>query len=128
MSSTSVAESKIKGLKERLEQRGRVCVQSVDAGWPKLTIDSEASIKIDASSVSTKDIIGNADAPYSAHNASLAVKLDTCSQADVAVIMLELAKIGLKITYKEHATVLATAEAAAGTVLQFDVTWPSAGI
>jgi len=44
-------------------------------------------------------------------------------------IELEVIKCGIeKMVVKTHATVLATAEAAAGDALTFDIQWPTKGI
>lgn len=131
MKSTAKAEALSRDLKERLEFRGFTVAASKDAnGWPKLTLNTdEASILIQGSDAVSKDIFGNDLMSFAPHEVDFASRDDAMTSLKVSEIMLETVKMGIaKMVVKTHATVLATAEAAAGTELTFDVQWPSKGV
>lgn len=131
MKSTAKAESLARGLKERLQFRGMTVAESKDAnGWPKLTINTdEASLTIVGDDAVSKDIFGNALVAFAPHTIAFASRDDAMSTLKVSQIQCEVVKMGInKCTVKTHATVLATAEAAAGTSITFDVQWPTKGI
>lgn len=130
--STAKAEALLRDLKDRLELRGYAIVESKDGnGWPKLTLNvDEASIRMEAVDMISKDIFGNDNVAFAPHFIDFASR-DDMATATVAraEIMTELAKTGIdKVVVKTHATVLATAEAAAGDEIVFDIRWPTKGI
>ena len=130
--STAKAEALSRDLKERLESRGFAVSESKDAqGWPKLTLNTnEASLRIEAADAVSKDIFGNALVAFAPHFMDFSSRNDAMDSAKVAKIMLEISKMGIdKTNIKTHATVLATAEAAAPSdELIFDIRWPTKGI
>ena len=131
MKSTAKAEAMARDLKERLEFRGFAVAESKDAqGWPKLTLDTdEASLRIEAVDAVSKDIFGNDLVAFAPHKIDFASRDDAMDSLKASKILLEVIKMGIeKTVVKTHATVLATAEAAAGDELGFDVTWPTKGI
>ncbi len=130
--STAKAESLIRDLKDRLELRGYTVAESKDSeGWPKLTLNTdEASVRMEAVDAVSKDIFGNDNVAFAPHFIDFASRDDasgiTVSRAE---IMTELAKTGIdKVIIKTHADTLATAEAADGDAIIFDVRWPTKGI
>ena len=130
--STAKAESLLRDLKDRLELRGHAVVESKDAqGWPKLTLNTdEASIRMEAVDAVSKDVFGNDNVAFAPHFIDFASR-DDMANATVAraEIMTELVKTGIdKVIVKSHATVLATAEAANGDEVIFDLRWPTKGI
>ena len=131
MKSTAKAEALLRDLKERLEFRGFTIVESKDAnGWPKLTLNTdEASIRIEGDDAVSKDVFGNDLVSFAPHTLEFASRNDAMSTLIVSKILTEVIKIGSnKAVIKTHATVLVTAEAAAGDEIQFDVMWPGKGI
>jgi hypothetical protein len=131
MKSLAKADALARGLKERLQFRGYSVAESRDAeGWPKLTLNTnEASLKIVAADAVSKDIFGNSLVAFAPHKVEFASRDDAMSTLKVAQIQTELVKCGIeKQIVKTHATVLATAEAAAGTEINFDVQWPTKGV
>lgn len=129
--SLAKADALARGLKERLEFRGYSVAESRDAeGWPKLTLNTdEASLKIVAADAVSKDIFGNSLVAFAPHRVEYASRADAMSALKHAEIQTELVKCGIeKQVVKSHADTLATAEAAAGTELVFDVQWPTKGI
>ena len=131
MKSTAKAEAIARDLKEKLEFRGFSIAESKDAnGWPKLTLNTnEASIRFEAEDAVSKDVFGNDLVAFAPHKVEFASRNDAMSTLIVSKIMTELIKIGTnKAVVKTHATVLATAEAAAGDEVQFDIQWPGKGI
>lgn len=131
MKSTAKAEAIARDLKEKLEFRGFSIVESKDAnGWPKLTLNTdEASIRFEAEDAVSKDVFGNDLVAFAPHKVEFASRNDAVSTLIASKIMTELIKIGTnKAVIKTHATVLATAEAAAGDEIQFDIQWPGKGI
>jgi hypothetical protein len=130
--STAKAESLLRDLKDRLELRGFAIAESKDSeGWPKLTLNTdEASIRMEAVDMVSKDVFGNDNVAFAPHFIDFASR-DNMATATVsrAEIMIELAKTGIdKTIVKTHATVLATAEAAVGDAIVADVRWPTKGI
>ena len=132
MKSLAKADSLQRDLKERLEFRGFAVSESRDAaGWLKLTLDTdEASIRIESEDNISKDIFGNDLVSFAPHSLDFSSRDDAMSSAKVAKILIEVYKMGVsKTNIRTHATVLATAEAAAPSeVLEFDILWPSKGI
>ena len=131
MKSTAKAEAIARDLKEKLEFRGFSIAESKDAnGWPKLTLNTnEASIRFEAEDAVSKDVFGNDLVAFAPHKVEFASRNDAMSTLIVSKIMTELIKIGTnKAVVKTHATVLATAEAASGDEVQFDIQWPGKGI
>lgn len=130
MLSTAVSEAQARNLKEKLERRGFTVSESkTSEGYAKLTLNTdEASIVIEQKDAISKDIFGNDLKAFTPHTLTFASRDDAMSSLVVSKIMIELAKVGMEIVVKTHATVLATAEAATGTVLDFDTLWPVMGI
>ena len=131
MKSIAKADALARGLKERLQFRGFTVSESRDAeGWPKLTLNSnEASLLIIAADAVSKDIFNNSLVAFAPHRIEFASRNDAMDTLKVSKIELEVIKCGIeKMVVKTHATVLATAEAAAGDALVFDVQWPTKGI
>lgn len=131
MKSTAKAEALARGLKERLEFRGFTVTESKDGnGWPKLTLNTnEASILIEGTDAVSKDVFGNALMSFAPHTCSFASRDDAMTTLKSSQILVELYKCGIeKTVVKTHATVLATAEAATGDSITFDVQWPTKGI
>jgi hypothetical protein len=131
MKSLAKAEALSRGLKERLQFRGYTVAESRDAnGWPKLTLNTdEASLKIVAADAVSKDIFGNDLVAFAPHRIEFASRDNAMTSLKVAQIQTEIVKCGIeKQNVKTHATVLATAEAAAGTDINFDLQWPTKGV
>ena len=131
MKSLAKADALARGLKERLQFRGYTVAESRDAnGWPKLTLNTdEASLKIVAADAVSKDVFGNDLVAFAPHRIEFASRDNAMSTLKVAQIQSEVIKCGIeKQNVKTHATVLATAEAAAGTDVNFDLQWPTKGV
>lgn len=131
MKSLAKADALSRALKERLQFRGYAVIESRDAnGWPKLTLNTdEASLKIVAADAVSKDIFGNDLVAFAPHRIEFASRNDAMSTLKVAQIQTEIVKMGIeKQNVKTHATVLATAEAAAGDDINFDLQWPTKGV
>jgi hypothetical protein len=131
MKSLAKADALARGLKERLQFRGYTVAESRDAnGWPKLTLNTdEASLKIVAADAVSKDVFGNDLVAFAPHRIEFASRDNAMSTLKVAQIQTEIVKCGIeKQNVKTHATVLATAEAAAGTDVNFDLQWPTKGV
>ena len=130
MKSVAKAEAQLRDLKERLEFRGFTVAESkITGGWPKLTLNTdEASIWIEAQDAVSKDVFGSDLVAFTPHKLFFASRNDAMSTLVVAKILAEIGKLGFKVNVKTHATVLATAEAAAGDDIEFDVLWPSKGM
>lgn len=131
MKSLAKADALARGLKERLQQRGYSVAESRDSnGWPKLTLNTdEASLKIVAADAVSKDVFGNDLVAFAPHRVEYASRVDAMSALKHAQIQTELIKCGIeKQIVKSHATSLASAEAAAGSEITFDVQWPTKGI
>lgn len=131
MKSLAKSDALARNLAERLQFRGFAVVSSRDAnGWPKLNLNvDEASLTIIAADAVSTDIFGNALVAFAPHRIQFASRDNAMSTLKVSEIQLEVIKMGVeKMVVQTHATVLATAEAAAGTALTFDVQWPTKGI
>ena len=131
MKSLAKADALARGLKERLQFRGYTVAESRDAnGWPKLTLNTdEASLKIVSADAVSKDIFGNDLVAFAPHRIEFASRNDAMTTLKVVEIQTEVVKCGIdKQVVKTHATVLATAEAAAGTEIIFDLQWPTKGV
>lgn len=131
MKSLAKAEALSRGLKERLQFRGYTVAESRDAnGWPKLTLNTdEASLKIVSADAVSKDVFGNDLVAFAPHRIEFASRDNAMTTLKVAQIQTEIVKCGIeKQNVKTHATVLATAEAAAGTDINFDLQWPTKGV
>jgi len=129
--STAKAEALARDLKERLERRGFSAAESKDAqGWPKLTLNTnEASIRIEAEDMISKDIFGNDNVAFAPHRLDYASRDDAMDTLKNAQILTEVVKMGVsKLVVKTDATDLATAEAAAGDAVEFDDRWPTKGV
>jgi len=129
--STAKAEAWARDLKDRLEFRGYTVTESKDAeGWPKLTINTnEASIRMEQADAVSKDIFGNDNKAFAPHFVDFASRDDAMTTAKATEITTEIAKTGAEKLYvKTDATSLATAEAAAGTEVRFDIRWPTKGL
>jgi hypothetical protein len=112
MLSTAKSQAVSRDLKELLEKRGFAVVESMISKGMKLAINSDAmSIRIQAQDAVSKDIFGNALDAFTPHDVKLAIKDDT-AQVDVAVLMMELSKIGFDLKIAAGASI-AAAEAAA---------------
>ena len=130
MKSLAKAEAWARDLKEKLEFRGFSIAESKDAnGWPKLTLDTdEASLKIVAEDAVSKDVFGSDLVAFTPHKIYFASRDDAMTSLKVSKIMSEVIKCGInKMIVQTHATVLATAEAAAGDEVVFDFQWPMKG-
>jgi len=125
--STAKSESWARDLKEALQFRGFEVSQSSDAsGMPKLTLNTdEASLAFDVVSAISKDVFGNDLNALTPHTLAFASRDDGMTTLKICQIMQEAAKLGIDLIVKNHATVLATAEAASGTKVQVSVRWPT---
>lgn len=129
--SIAKADALARGLKERLQFRGLSVSESRDGqGNPKLTLNTdEASLKIVPADAVSKDIFGNDLVAFAPHRIEFASRNNAMDSLKVSQIQLEVVKMGVeKMVVKTHATSLASAEAAAGTDLIFDVTAPTKGV
>lgn len=131
MKSLAKANALSRGLKERLQFRGMIVAESRDVnGWPVLILNTdEASLTIIGADAVSKDIFGNALVAFAPHRIEFASRDNAMSTLKVAQIQSEVIKCGIeKQNVKTHATVLATAQAAAGTDVNFDLQWPTKGV
>ncbi len=131
MKSLAKANALSRGLKERLQFRGYTVAESRDAnGWPVLTLNTdEASLTIIGADAVSKDIFGNALVAFAPHRIEFASRDNAMTSLKVAQIETEIVKCGIeKQNVKTHATVLATAQASAGTDVNFDLQWPTKGV
>lgn len=129
--SIAKADALARGLKERLQFRGYSVAESRDAnGWPKLTLNTdEASLKIVAADAVSKDVFGNDLTAFAPHRIEFSSRADAMTALKHAQIQAEVMKCGIeKQVVRSHATSLASAEAAAGSDVNFDVQWPTKGI
>lgn len=127
--STAVSEAHARELKYKLEQRGFTVTESKVNDYPKLTLNTnEASILIEQEDAVSKDVFGNSLLAFTPHKLSFASRNDAMDSLKVSKILMEIAKLGMKIVVKTHATVLATAEAASGDALEFNERWKTKGI
>jgi hypothetical protein len=127
--SYAVAVAQLRDLKDRLVMQGFTVDESQVSGFPKLTINTdEASFLINQEDAVSKDVFGNALAAFTPHRIIFSSRNNAMSTLVVAKLIKEISKMGMRIVVKTHATVLATAEAAAGDLIEFDVRWPAKGI
>lgn len=129
MKSTAKADAVSRDLKQALEKRGFSVVESIIANGRKLAIDSGMSIRIKAQDNGIPDIFGNANFDFTPHEVLLAIQEDQATRIEVAKVMMDLGKSGFAIKFGSHATVLATAEAAADAAEaeRHNVAWPTKG-
>jgi len=126
--STAKAESLLRDLKDRLEMRGFSVSESKDAqGWPKLTIGTDASIRMESADAVSKDIFGNDLKAFAPHFIELSA-IDAMTKQDYSKVFLEVSKMGADKHIVKSGVNLAAAEAAAGEEIIFDVRWPTKGI
>lgn len=127
MKSTAKAEASARDLKEMLELRGFAVAESKDAnGWPKLTIGTDASIRIESYDAVSKDVFGNDLKAFAPHMVELAA-IDAMSKQDYAKVLTEVVKYAFEKKIVKSGVDLATAEASAGEELIYDVRWPTKG-
>lgn len=127
--STAVSEAQARELKEKLERRGFTVTESKVSGYAKLTLNTdEASILIEQEDAVSKDVFGNDLMAFTPHKLTFASRNDAMDSLTVAQICAEIFKVGMKVVVKTHADTLATAEAAAGTVLEYNTRWQTKGI
>ena len=127
--STAKAEALSRDLADRLAQRGHTVAQSKNAeGYPRLVLDTDqASIEIVQEDAVSKDVFGNDLLAFAPHRLTLAIDEDI-SEAFRAELMIEIVKMGVNKLILKAAADLATAEAAAGTVIEQTVRWPTKGV
>ena len=130
MKSIAKADAWLRDLNDKLVIEGFSVAQSrISGGWLKLTLNTDiASIWIIAEDAVSTDVFGNALVAFTPHKLYFASRDNAMSTLIVSKLMREFVKLGLKMNVKTHATVLATAEAAAGDDIEFDVIWPSMGM
>jgi len=128
MKSTAKAENLMRDLKDRLVQRGFSVSESKDGnGWPKLTLGTDASIRIESADAVSKDIFGNSLVAFAPHFLELAA-IDAMTKQNFAKVLVEVAKMGVDKNIVKSGANLAAAEAAAGEAIIFDMRWPTKGI
>lgn len=115
------------------------------AGYPVLVLSDGGTetagnpvifIRVKQIDMVSKDVFGNDLFAYAPHVAELAYELDGTeaepSRLDVALVMFELAKLGVKIQIKEIAdttAVTATSVDAAAVAQELDwLRWPTKGV
>ena len=126
--STAKAESLLRDLKDRLEERGFSVSESKDAqGWPKLTLGTDASVRMEAADAVSKDVFGNDNKAFAPHTLELAA-IDAMSKAEYSKVLIEVSKMGVDKNIVKSGANLVTAEAAAGDEIIFDIRWPTKGI
>jgi len=154
MKSTAKAQAQARETKEKLERRfkGSATIDTVrqanDAqGWPLLICSNGGAesagseviaIRIKAQDAVSKDVFGNDLVAFAPHTIEVAHELDangkqTPSQLDMAKVMQEVSKIGMKIDIKEIANTTAVSEAslnaaAVALSLEVETQWPTKGI
>ena len=131
--STAKAEATARDLKDVLEKRGFVVVESnvTESGkvvGRKLALDSDMSIRILAQAPTGKDIFGNDLHDFTPHRCYFA-SIDAATSSDIVKAIMSLTKFGFDLQVGQHATVLATAETAAETadIERNSVSWPKKG-
>ena len=127
--STAKAEAIVRDLRDRLDFRGIASEESKNSeGYPRLVIDTDqASLEIEQADAVSKDIFENDLRAFSPHFAVLAVA-DTYSREDYTKLYAELNKVGIDKVILKTGADLATAEAAAGEEIQWDIRWPTKGM
>ena len=153
MKSTAKAQAQARETKEKLERRfkGSATIDTVrqanDAqGWPLLICSDAANeaagqpviaIRIKAQDAVSKDVFGNDLVAFAPHTIEVAYELDATeaepSRLDLAKVMQEVSKIGMKIDIKEIAdgTAVSAASMDAAAValsLEVETQWPTKGI
>ncbi len=128
MKSTAKAEAWLRDLKEKLELRGLTVVESKDSNaWPELTINTDqAYIQVSAIDAVSKDVFGNDNTAFAPHELIFAID-EAIDLVVLAKLYVELGKLGIKLIVKSGAD-LATAKAAAGDAIEFDIQWPKKGM
>jgi hypothetical protein len=124
--STAKAEQSARSLKDLLVIRGFTVAESKVSGWPKLTLDTNnISIVFEAVDAVSKDIFGNDLKAFAPHTITVSMDTTLSTHLKLSKVLVELSKFGSKIVLKTSATDLATAEAASGDEISFDVLWPA---
>lgn len=151
--STAKADAMSRDLKERLGFRleGSARIDTVReardaAGWPMLFLSDGGTetagnpviaLRIKAVDAVSKDVFGNANVAFAPHELEVAYELDGTEgepdRKDLAIVLYETTKIGMKTLIKEIADATAVSEAsmdaaAAAESLEFDVLWPTKGV
>lgn len=127
--STAKAESCARNLKDVLSLRGFSVAESKVSGWPKLTLNTaEMSIKIESVDMISKDVFGNDLKAFAPHFVVVAIDENAAdSHVKLTKVLVEVAKLGMKVIVKTSAVDLADAEAADGTEVVYDILWPVHG-
>ena len=151
--STAQAEAKLRDLAERLARKlaGSATIDTVrqakdSDGWPMLFLSDGGTetagsaviaIRMKAIDAVSKDVFGNAQLAYTPHNMEIAYELDANSkpepeQKDLAQVVAECAKTGVKLEIKEIADATAVSAAsmdAAAAVVEIENQdeWPTKG-
>lgn len=153
MKSTAKSIAVFRDLKERLEKRleGSARIDTVreasDAnGWPMLFLSDAANeaagqpvigLRMKAADAVSKDVFGNDLVAFAPHAIEIAYELDTTEaepdRKDIAIVLLEVIKIGSKIEIKEVADATAVDETsmdatAVAESLEFDLNSPTKGV
>jgi len=153
MKSTAKAQAQARETKEKLERRfkGSATIDTVrqanDAqGWPLLICSNGGAesagqpviaIRIKAQDAVSKDVFGNDLVAFAPHTIEVAYELDATeaepSRLDLAKVMQEVSKIGMKIDIKEIADGTAVSAAsmdatAVALSLEVETQWPTKGI
>jgi len=129
MLSTAKSEAVSRDLKEALERRGFVVVESALAKGRKLSIDSDKmTIRIQAQDAVSKDVFGNDLDAFTPHDVRLAIDNATATHSEAAKVMIDLGKIGFALKIGEGATIGA-AETAADSAEEerHNTAWPTKG-
>ena len=150
--STAKAEALARDLKERL--RFRLNAARIDTireakdanGWPMLFLSDGGvetagnpviALRIKAIDAVSKDVFGNANIAFAPHELELAYELDSSEaepdRKDIAIVLFECTKMGIKTLIKEIADATAVTESAlnaasAAEALEFDKAWPTKGV
>lgn len=129
MLSTAKSEAVARDLKERLEERGFVVVESALAKGRKLDLDgSQMTIRIEAQDAVSKDIFGKDLNAFTPHDVKFAIDNALASHSEVAKCMVELGKIGFSLKIGEGATIGAAETASdAAEETRHSSKWPTKG-
>jgi hypothetical protein len=130
MLSTAKAEAVSRDLKQALEKRGQIVVESALPKGRKLTINgNHFSIRIEAMDAVSKDVFGNDLDAFTPHEVKFSINQDVVLFKDTIKIMMELGKIGfgLKVGSVTGGLAAAEADADAATVEPYNVSWPTKG-
>lgn len=149
MKSTAKAQAQARELKEKLALRlkGSASIDQVrqanDAnGWPILFCsnggaeaagDEVIALRIKAQDAVSKDIFGNSLTAFSPHAIELAYEAGEPSLLNLALVMVEVAKIGMKLEIKVIPALTAVSEASMNAAApaashEYEVQWPSKGM